>query len=69
MLFSTDVVRYELSGPEGIEQAIRAPRSQRFRGGTDIAQLFSRRIEECGTRMVLMPMRVVISDFYRPARG
>lgn len=23
MLFSTDVVRYELSGPEGIEQAIR----------------------------------------------
>ncbi len=23
MLFSTDVVRYELSGPESIEQAIR----------------------------------------------
>ncbi|KSB86791.1 hypothetical protein LFZ31_09915, partial [Salmonella enterica subsp. enterica serovar Newport str. S09097] len=52
MLFSTDVVRYELSGPEGIEQAIRFL-SQRFRGGTDIASCFRAIIERMqGREMV-----------------
>ncbi len=56
MLFSTDVVRYELSGPEGIEQAIRFL-SQRFRGGTDIASCFRAIIERMQGRNGLMPMR------------
>lgn len=62
MLFSTDVVRYELSGPEGIEQAIRFL-SQRFRGGTDIASCFRAIIERMQGREWFDADAVVISDF------
>ncbi|MBJ8814903.1 ATPase RavA stimulator ViaA [Citrobacter freundii] len=62
MLFSTEVVRYELSGPEGIEQAIRFL-SQRFRGGTDIASCFRAIIERMQGREWFDADAVVISDF------
>lgn len=62
MLFSTEVVRYELSGPEGIEQAIRFL-SQRFRGGTDIASCFRAIIERMDGREWSDADAVVISDF------
>ena len=44
MLFSTEVVRYELTDRQGLEQAIRFL-SQRFRGGTDMASCFRAIIE------------------------
>ncbi|MBE8398465.1 hypothetical protein IQB76_20695, partial [Leptospira borgpetersenii serovar Hardjo-bovis] len=62
MLVSTDVVRYELSGPEGIEQAIRFL-CQRFRGGTDIASCFRAIIERMQGREWFDADAVVISDF------
>ena len=62
MLFSTEVVRYELSGPQGIEQAIRFL-SQRFRGGTDIASCFRAIIERMQGREWFDADAVVISDF------
>ncbi|MBD4429024.1 hypothetical protein GUG96_27140, partial [Xanthomonas citri pv. citri] len=44
MLFSSEVVGYELTSPQGLEQAIRFL-SQRFRGGTDLASCFRSIIE------------------------
>nr|WP_318383695.1 ATPase RavA stimulator ViaA [uncultured Enterobacter sp.] len=62
MLFSSEVVRYELSGSEGLEQAIRFL-SQRFRGGTDIASCFRAIIERMQGGEWFDADAVVISDF------
>jgi uncharacterized protein with von Willebrand factor type A (vWA) domain len=62
MLFSSEVVRYELSGKEGIEQAIRFL-SQRFRGGTDLASCFRAIIERMQGGEWFDADAVVISDF------
>ncbi|WP_180491725.1 ATPase RavA stimulator ViaA [Escherichia fergusonii] len=62
MLFSTEIVSYELSCPQGIEQAIRFL-SQRFRGGTDLASCFRTIIERMQGREWFDADAVVISDF------
>ncbi|WP_343529658.1 ATPase RavA stimulator ViaA [Yokenella regensburgei] len=62
MLFSSEVVRYELTGRQGIEQAIRFL-SQRFRGGTDIASCFRAIIERMQEAAWADADAVVISDF------
>ncbi|QMB03575.1 ATPase RavA stimulator ViaA [Escherichia fergusonii] len=62
MLFSTEIVSYELSGPQGIEQAIRFL-SQRFRGGTDLASCFRAIMERLQSREWFDADAVVISDF------
>ena len=62
MLFSTESVRYELSGPQGIEQAIRFL-SQQFRGGTDLASCFRAIMERLQSREWFDADAVVISDF------
>jgi iron(III) transport system ATP-binding protein len=46
MLFSSEVVGYELTSPQGLEQAIRFL-SQRFRGGTDLASCFAASLSAC----------------------
>ena len=45
MLFSSEVVHYELTSERGLEQAIRFL-SQRFRGGTDLASCFRAQVGE-----------------------
>lgn len=62
MLFSSEVVGYELTGQEGIEQAIRFL-SQRFRGGTDLASCFRAIIERMQGGEWHDADAVVISDF------
>lgn len=62
MLFSSEVVRYELSGTDGLEQAIRFL-SQRFRGGTDMASCFRAIVERLQNREWADADAVVISDF------
>ena len=62
MLFSSEVVRYELAGRDGIEQAIRFL-SQRFRGGTDLASCFRAIIEKMHGGEWRDADAVVISDF------
>jgi len=62
MLFSSEVVRYELSGSQGLEEAIRFL-SQRFRGGTDLASCFRAVIERMQGGEWADADAVVISDF------
>ncbi len=62
MLFSSEVVHYELTGPQGLEQAIRFL-SQRFRGGTDLASCFRSIIERMQNPQWVDADAVVISDF------
>ena len=62
MLFSSEVVRYELTGRQGLEQAIRFL-SQRFRGGTDMASCFRAIIEHLENPLWRDADAVVISDF------
>ncbi|MNB80893.1 hypothetical protein D3C75_276610 [compost metagenome] len=62
MLFSSEVVGYELSGEQGLEQAIRFL-SQRFRGGTDLASCFRAVIERMQGGEWYDADAVVISDF------
>ncbi|NUU67773.1 ATPase RavA stimulator ViaA [Enterobacteriaceae bacterium BIT-l23] len=62
MLFSSEVVRYELSADDGIEQAIRFL-SQRFRGGTDLAGCLRSVIEKMQDGEWYDADAVVISDF------
>ena len=62
MLFSSEVVRYELTGRQGLEQAIRFL-SQRFRGGTDMASCFRAIIEHLQNPQWQDADAVVISDF------
>ena len=62
MLFSSEVVRYEVCGRDGIEQAIRFL-SQRFRGGTDLASCFRAIVEKMQGSEWFDADAVVISDF------
>ena len=62
MLFSSEVVRYELTGEDGLEQAIRFL-SQRFRGGTDLASCFRAISEKMQSGDGVDADAVVISDF------
>lgn len=62
MLFSSEVVSYELTSQRGLEQAIRFL-SQRFRGGTDIASCFRTIIERMQGGAWYDADAVVISDF------
>lgn len=62
MLFSSEVVGYELTGPQGLEQAIRFL-SQRFRGGTDLASCLRAVIERMQGGDWYDADAVVISDF------
>lgn len=62
MLFSSEVVRYELTGRQGLEQAIRFL-SQQFRGGTDMASCFRAIIEQLQHPQWQDADTVVISDF------
>lgn len=62
MLFSSEVVRYELTSAQGLEQAIRFL-SQRFRGGTDLASCFRAIIERMQGGEWFDADAVVISDF------
>lgn len=62
MLFSSEVVRYEVCGQDGIEQAIRFL-SQRFRGGTDLASCFRSIVEKMQGSEWFDADAVVISDF------
>ncbi|GJL38263.1 protein ViaA [Enterobacter hormaechei] len=62
MLFSSEVVRYELTCQQGLEHAIRFL-SQRFRGGTDLASCFRAIIERMQGGEWYDADAVVISDF------
>ncbi len=62
MLFSSEVVRYELTSAQGLEQAIRFL-SQRFRGGTDLASCFRAIVERMQGGEWYDADAVVISDF------
>ncbi|ELQ6151370.1 ATPase RavA stimulator ViaA [Cronobacter turicensis] len=62
MLFSSEVVRYELCGRDGIDQAIRFL-SQRFRGGTDLASCFRAIAEKLQGGEWFDADAVVVSDF------
>lgn len=62
MLFSSEVVRYEVCGKDGIEQAIRFL-SQRFRGGTDLASCFRSIVEKMQGSEWFDADAVVVSDF------
>ena len=62
MLFSSEVVGYELTSPQGLEQAIRFL-SQRFRGGTDLASCFRAIAEKLQGGEWFDADAVVVSDF------
>ena len=62
LLFSSEVVSYELTSQQGLEQAIRFL-SQRFRGGTDLASCFRAIIERMQGGEWFDADAVVISDF------
>ena len=62
MLFSSEVVHYELTSESGLEQAIRFL-SQRFRGCTDLASCFRAIIERLQNPQWVDADAVVISDF------
>lgn len=61
-MFSHDVIRYEVSGSGGLEEAIRFL-SQRFQGGTDLANCFRSVIERMKGPEGYDADAVVISDF------
>ncbi|WP_350307166.1 ATPase RavA stimulator ViaA [Photorhabdus viridis] len=62
MLFATEIVHYELSSPDGLEQAIRFL-SQTFRGGTNLAFCLANTIEKMKEQCWKDADAVVISDF------
>ncbi|MCC8420840.1 ATPase RavA stimulator ViaA [Photorhabdus thracensis] len=62
ILFATEIVHYELSSPDGLEQAIRFL-SQTFRGGTDLAFCLASTIEKMKEQCWKDADAVVISDF------
>ena len=61
-MFAHDVIRYEVSGRDGLEQAIRFL-SQRFHGGTDLANCLRSVIERMKGPEGYDADAVVISDF------
>ncbi len=62
MLFAHDVIGYELTGDDGLEQAIRFL-SQRFRGGTDLAACLSAVVKRMEGLLWQDADAVVVSDF------
>ncbi|PKH23519.1 ATPase RavA stimulator ViaA [Enterobacterales bacterium CwR94] len=62
MLFAHDVIGYELTGDEGIQEAIRFL-SQQFRGGTDLAACLTRICEKMSGPAWQEADAVIISDF------
>ncbi|RLM22479.1 hypothetical protein BIY29_12185 [Brenneria alni] len=62
MLFSTGIVRYELTTADGLEQAVRFL-SQAFRGGTDLSACLSALLDKMDDRLWHDADAVVISDF------
>ncbi|MDL4915235.1 MAG: ATPase RavA stimulator ViaA [Enterobacterales bacterium endosymbiont of Blomia tropicalis] len=62
MLFAHDVIGYELTGDDGLEQAIRFL-SQRFRGGTDLAACLSSTVKRMEGPAWQEADAVIISDF------
>lgn len=62
MLFSTGIVQYELTGENGLEQAVRFL-SQTFRGGTDLNACLSELLHKMEDKQWRDADAVVISDF------
>ncbi|AWK13241.1 ATPase RavA stimulator ViaA [Candidatus Fukatsuia symbiotica] len=62
MLFATEVVHYELSADNGIEQAIRFL-GQRFRGGTDLAACLANTLAKMEEQQWIDTDAIIISDF------
>ncbi|MDX5630549.1 MULTISPECIES: ATPase RavA stimulator ViaA [unclassified Brenneria] len=62
MLFSTGIVQYELTGENGLEQAVRFL-SQTFRGGTDLSACLSTLLRKMEDKQWRDADAVVISDF------
>jgi uncharacterized protein with von Willebrand factor type A (vWA) domain len=62
MLFAHDVIGYELTGDDGLEQAIRFL-SQRFRGGTDLAACLSSVVKRMEGTVWQEADAVIVSDF------
>ncbi|MCL2893854.1 ATPase RavA stimulator ViaA [Brenneria tiliae] len=62
MLFSTGIVRYELTNADGLEQAVRFL-SQTFRGGTDLSACLSALLDKMDEWLWHDADAVMISDF------
>ena len=62
MLFAHEVIGYELTGEDGLEQAIRFL-SQRFRGGTDLAACLSSVVTRMEGALWEEADAVIVSDF------
>ncbi|MCZ4059742.1 ATPase RavA stimulator ViaA [Pantoea sp. LMR881] len=62
MLFAHEVIGYELTGDDGLEQAIRFL-SQRFRGGTDLAACLSAVVKRMEGPSWQEADAVIVSDF------
>ena len=62
MLFASEVIHYELTAEDGLQQATRFL-SQRFRGGTDLAQCLNTVADQLETEAWRDADAVIISDF------
>lgn len=62
MLFSTGLVHYELTGENGLEQAVRFL-NQSFRGGTDLSRCVSALLEKMNSPQWRDADAVIVSDF------
>lgn len=62
MLFATEIIHYELSADNGLEQAIRFL-NQHFRGGTDLAACLANTLNKMEDREWYDADAVIISDF------
>ncbi|CND16052.1 ATPase RavA stimulator ViaA [Yersinia pseudotuberculosis] len=62
MLFATEIIHYELSADNGLEQAIRFL-NQRFRGGTDLTACLANTLNKMEDREWYDADAVIISDF------
>ncbi|SKA50883.1 ATPase RavA stimulator ViaA [Enterovibrio nigricans] len=65
MIFSTDHISYELTGEEGLKEALNFL-SYSFHGGTDLAPVLTHSIDLMGTDKYRNADLVVISDFMAP---
>jgi len=61
-MFASEVIHYEVSGKDGVEQAVRFL-SQRFHGGTDLSKCFQSVIERMQRQEGADADAVIISDF------
>lgn len=67
MIFSTDHITYELTGENGLKEALNFL-SYSFHGGTDLAPVLTHSIELMGTDKYRNADLVVISDFIAPVQ-